>query len=165
MKHLRKLKLLFVAIALFSYSHICHADDTGDESVILWYTNGEKTCYLLSDKPVITYSGENVVLTATDVDIEVPMDDIERITIDKQTTGIKPDVSGQPQGHIAVNSDGAQLSGFEKGMKVYLYQVNGVLISQYTIPESGSLNISLNGMERGIYIIKAGRSTIKIARK
>lgn len=42
MKHFKKIKLLFVAIALFSYSHICHAGDTGDESVVLWYTNGEK---------------------------------------------------------------------------------------------------------------------------
>lgn len=71
MKHFKKIKLLFVAIALFSYSHICHAGDTGDESVVLWYTNGEKTCYLLSSKPVITYNEENLILTATDVNIEV----------------------------------------------------------------------------------------------
>lgn len=165
MKHFKKLKLLFVVIALFSYSHICHADDTGGESVMLWHANGEKTCYLLSSKPVITYSEENLVLTATDVNIEVALADIEKITFDRQGAGVQQALSEKQQGRITVNADGAQLSGFEKGMKVYLYKVDGVLISQYTIPESGSLNISLNGMERGIYIIKAGRSTIKIARK
>ena len=99
------------------------------------------------------------------MNIEVARADIDRITIDKQATDIKQTLSEEQQGRITVNADGAQLSGFGKGMKVYLYQVNGVLISQYTIPESGSLDISLNRMERGIYIIKAGRSTIKIARK
>lgn len=99
------------------------------------------------------------------MNIEVARADIDRITIDKQATDIKQTLSEEQQGRITVNADGAQLSGFGKGMKVYLYQVNGVLISQYTIPESGSLDISLNGMERGIYIIKAGRSTIKTARK
>lgn len=164
MKHFKNIKLFYVVIALFSYSHICHADDTGDESIVLWHTNGEKTCYLLSSKPVITYNEENLLLTAIDVDIEVPRTDIEKITIEKNPTDIQQISSDKQQGNIAVNADGALLSGFEKGLKVYLFQVNGVLVGQYTISESGSLTISLSGMERGIYIIKAGRSTIKIAR-
>lgn len=164
MRHFKKIKLFYVVIALFSYSHICHADDTGDESVILWYTNGEKTSYLLSNKPVITYNEECLVLTATDASIEVPRADIEKITIG-QYTDVQQLQSDEQQGSITVNADGALLSDFEKGMKVYLYQINGVLINQYTIPESGSLSISLNEMERGIYIIKAGRSTIKIIKR
>lgn len=160
--NLKSWKWLIMLIALFSYSSICRADDA--EAVLIWHVDGSCTTCQMDAKPVITYSGDSLQLTAENVDVKLPLEGIANITFGNAETSISsPTVS--VQGSIKATSDAVLLSDFKSSTPVFMYSVNGMLTDRYTIPESGSLQISLAGKRSGVYIIKAGRSTIKITRK
>ena len=160
--NLKSWKWLIMLIALFTYSSICRADDA--EGVLIWQTDGSCTTCQMDAKPVITYSGDSLLLTAENVDVKLPLEGIVNITFGNVATSISSS-SVSVQGSIKATSDDVLLSDFKLGTPVFLYSVNGVLEDRYTIPEAGSLQISLVGKRSGMYIIKAGRSTIKIVRK
>lgn len=162
MNHSTISKLLLVLIALLAYSHLCHADD--GEAVVIWQTNGQFTSYELAQKPVITYVGDSLLLTAGDANVKFPLVNIDKVTFANSTTGITH-TAAETAGDIKVTNDEVTLTGFKTGTTVFVYKTNGMLMGRYIVPASGSLQISLAGMSRGIYIIKAGMSTIKIARK
>ena len=64
-------------IALFTYSSICRADDA--EGVLIWQTDGSCTTCQMDAKPVITYSGDSLLLTAENVDVKLPLEGIVNI--------------------------------------------------------------------------------------
>ncbi|MGI6222242.1 MAG: hypothetical protein ACOYJG_01375 [Prevotella sp.] len=156
-------KFIIIMIALFTYGNMCRAADA--DHLIVWLTDGTSTSYALDEKPVITYNDDHLVLTAPQVEVDVPLDDVLKLTFGDEADAIQQVETTDQQESIKANSDGVELSGFKAGTKVGLYGVNGTTLGQYTIPESGTLHISLAAMGSGLYIVKAGRSSIKIVRK
>ena len=125
-------------------------------------TSGDMTCYLFVDEPVLTFEGDNLVITCLDDAVIYSMSDLDRMYFDE--------VSDVPSGINEVQNtelvrfagDGVELSGFAASTTVTIYNLQGQLMGTYSTDEWGSLNISLADREQGFYIIKANKSTLKI---
>lgn len=156
-------KFLIMMIALFTYGNMCRAADA--DNLIVWQTDGTSTSYALDDHPVISYKADSLVLTAPQVEVKLPFDEVLKLTFGDKVDAIQNVETTGQQESIKANADGVNLNGFKFGTKVGVYQLNGTALGQFTIPESGALHISLASMGSGIYIVKAGRSSIKIVRK
>jgi phosphosulfolactate synthase (CoM biosynthesis protein A) len=66
-----------------------------------------------------------------------------------------------------MNFDGnaIRLSGFTPGSIVQLFTVDGQYVDSYRIGQDGSLIISLDGLKRGVHIVKTESITYKIIKK
>ena len=77
--HLFLLALLF-PVSLFA----------DNNTLLVWTKDGEKVACLLSDRPVVSYSGGDLLLTATEVGVAYPLVDLHKFTfpVSAYETGI-----------------------------------------------------------------------------
>ena len=124
-------------------------------------TSGERTCYLFEDNPVLTFEGDNLVVTCLGDAVIYRMSDLDRMQfVEEQPTTRITEVRNTEL--VRFVRDGVELSGFAANTTVTIYNLQGQLVGTHSTDGSGSLNISLADREQGIYIIKANKSTLKI---
>lgn len=82
--------------------------------------------------------------------------------------GIVDGVEGTPAGQsVRLSPDGESVS-FERlpaGTAVELFSAGGLLLQRLTTTSDGSLSLSVADRPTGIYIVKAGRQTIKLLKR
>lgn len=109
----------------------------------------------------ITFLGDNIILHFDDGNAE-QTEDMEAVSITlPTTTGIdklQTFVCNRLQG------DNLTLSGVRRGERIAIYDTGGRLRMQTTA--SGSdMNLSLEGLKAGVYIVKAGNNIIKFRKQ
>ncbi len=146
------LLLLFLFVATATY-----ADDA---QIVIKQKGGNETILKLSLNPIITFVGENMVVTSDVIQISIPIDDIGGYVVSDGTTGIGP-VTTQPQytrGHVI-------FSGIAVGSPVYVHTLEGKVVGKQTADASGNADISMENLPKGIYIISSQNNTIKVINK
>lgn len=124
----------------------------------------EKTCYDLGDKPVLTYSGANLVVKTNIASAEFPLGKVAKYYFaESDPTGVV--TSQGKMGYLFVTEEGVRMTGFEPSLQVKLYTVSGQFLQEYRTSEEGSLEISLNGQPQGVYLIQLNTTTIKVIKK
>ena len=90
----------------------------------------EKTCYDLGDKPVLTYSGANLVVKTNIASAEFPLGKVAKYYFaESDPTGV---VTTQGKmGYLFVTEEGVRMTGFEPSLQVKLYTVSGQFLQEY----------------------------------
>lgn len=126
---------------------------------------GNKTSFALSTSPKVTFTSENLVLTAGDQTVEYPLADYSKFefTDDNQTTGIK---TVDNTGSNAVFSFGESVhgEGLKAGSRVSVYSVGGQMVGSATVSANGSVDIPLNG-GNGVFIVRSASKSFKFIKK
>ena len=124
----------------------------------------KKVSYDLGDKPVLTYSGTNLIVKTNTASAEFRLGKVARYYFaESDPTGV---VTTQGKmGYLFVTEEGVRMLGFEPSLQVKLYTVSGQFIQEYRTSEEGSLEISLNGQPQGVYLIQLNTTTIKVIKK
>ena len=93
---------------------------------------------------------------------EIALTDVKDYSVENITDDIKQvaTTTNQPtlvDGHV-------YYEGLKVATLVRIIAVNGQEIARYNAPQNGKLDINLASLAKGIYIIQAGKNTIKITR-
>ena len=108
-----------------------------DATIVIKQKSGNETVLELSANPVITFSGENMVITSNITTIMIPMDDIDDYVVRDVGSGIKA-VTETPQfvdGNVV-------FSNIPKGTTVRIHALDGALVRTQTVTLSGSTVVS-----------------------
>lgn len=100
--------------------------------------------YAFADKPVLVYSGANVVISTDIVSVEYPVKELSKITFEEIQTAI----------------DEVNDSQNDEGQSV-VYDIRGRVVATF----SNRGYVSLNSFPRGTYIVKNNSTIYKIYRK
>ena len=113
--------------------------------------SGGEVSYALSEKPVVTYKGDVLVLTTESTTVEYPLADLQKFTFEETADAVESVSMNQPKG------DGT----------VRIYNVSGILLRTIQPSENGGSDarFSTQDLPAGIYIIKQGTQTYKIRKK
>lgn len=130
--------------------------------IVIWQQSGRTLSYALSSQPEITYAGDTLVLSYNNVTVEYPVADILKITFSDKATDIAQGAASGQHELITVTPDGVSLQGFEAGMPVRLYTSAGQVVTSLSTHADGSLLLSLSSFPTGVYVVKAGKSTLKV---
>ena len=74
--------LLFVGNAFARTCYLPYADDVPALNFIVWTRSGEKIAYMLSEHPVVTTSGDKLILTTRTGIVEYMASDIKKFTLE-----------------------------------------------------------------------------------
>lgn len=145
----------------------CHVIvPTPEHNLIVWTYAGETFCYLLSERPKVTQTTSSLVLTTTKTEVEYSKDDVWKFTMQ--------DLSAEAVGIENIRTDNNELtqcdnvvylSNCRAGTEVRIYSVSGVLYYSQKVSEDGSLEINLNNLNSGVYIISTESITYKIIKR
>ena len=105
----------------------------------------------MSEKPVVTYKGDVLILTTESTTVEYPLADLQKFTFEETADAVESVRMNQPTG------DGT----------VRIYNVSGTLMRtiQPSENDGSDAKFSTQDLPAGIYIIKQGTQTYKIRKK
>lgn len=150
-----KLQLL---LSLLFFATWSYADEA---RIVIKQKSGNETTLELSTHPVITFEGEEMVITNDFTRISFPLDDVDNYTATNGTaTGIAP-AKANPQ----IMDGRIIFSGISQGTLVYVYSFDGRIVHKQTTDAFGKAEIFLNSLPKGTYIISVENSKIKVINK
>ena len=124
-------------------------------AVVVHQTNGTKTVFLLADAPVVTYSGNTLVLRTATKEASMPVEGIENVTFEDFSVPTLID-------EATMTSDGILFRQVAAGSEVRIYTVDGKTVSTLKADSSGVVALDLSAFPKGVLIIRTPDTTIKV---
>ena len=155
-----KIKLTFLTLLLTIAVGLWAQDAT--PRLVVWQKSGEKTYFELNEMPETTFEDGMLVIRSSKTTAYYQMVNILRYTYEGVGTSI---TDLQPSEHaviIAKDGDGVTFRNLPGGTSVCVYATNGILVEQRTATAGQPLSISVAQRPAGVYVVKAGKETIKL---
>lgn len=132
--------------------------------LVVWQKSGEKVYYDLADQPETTFEDGLLIIKTKSATVEYQLTNILRYTYEGvKSTGIDLQPS-ERMVSIAKDGDGVTFRNLAEGTSVSVYSANGTLVEQRTAPAGQPLSISIAQRPAGVYVVKAGKETIKLVK-
>lgn len=136
-------KKIFILSFLLGIMTLPLMADNDGPNIVFQMSDGTILSYQLSDDPVITFDGDNLVLTTTDDEFTAPYRKIISFSYTGVATGVeKVTVSGKSAAASVYTTDGKLVKKIRKGEV-----------------------LSTKQLPKGVYIVKSGKNVHKIVRK
>lgn len=127
--------------------------------------DGSKTSFVLTQKPVVSFTTSSLRLVAGNDTIDYPLSQYRSfaLTDDNETTGISATkrLKASPLFSFGNTLRG---SGLEPNSTVALYSVSGQLLKQSRVSANGTVSIPLEGL-KGVVVVKAANKSFKFIKK
>ena len=130
-------------------------------AVAIQEVDGKVVKFAFSEKPVVTYSGNTLVVSTAKTMVEYPLYRLKKLYFDtgSQLVNAIEEVKADARFRF---SDGCLLiSGGQPGSPVQIHTVLGLTVGRYRLDASGNASIPLQGLGSGIYIVKTNMFAFK----
>ena len=125
---------------------------------VVVYENKGTTSFSLTEKPVVTFVGEEVQLVSGKVTIRYALDGYLKMTIEEKATDIRP-----------ITDDAFRITDGEVTAygcrRLSLYTVDGKCLETTTPSKSGTSTLSIASLKKGVYLVVTESKTFKISKK
>ena len=155
------IKKTLILISLLAWS-IGNIAQTVTQQLVVWQKSGEKVYIDLAELPETTFEDGLLVIRGSKTSVQFQLSTILRYTYEGiSNTGIEQLPDGRSIS-IAKDGDSVTLRNLSEGSTVSIYSANGTLIEKQTAQSGQPLILSVNNRPSGVYIVKAGKETIKL---
>lgn len=149
-------------ILCISLSALC-ASAEEINAFVLHLVSGSNITFMLDERPVVTFEGEELVITTHMNTIRYQATDVIRFTytvadpasIDIVSTGVSS---------FSFDGDVLLANNLVPETIVSVYTVNGILVSSGNTDKKGSVSLSLPGQAGMVYIVKTSVANFKITK-
>ena len=156
---MRKLRWLFMAALLLPLSVLA-----AETTLIVELTTGQTASYVLQDKPVLTMEGTLLKITTETVQTNYERSLVKRFYFTGDFTDVKEALK-ETLVYKQTDADHLEISGLSQGDRITICDMAGRQCG--SISRTGNTAVvSLSGQQRGVYLIRVGKSqTIKFVKK
>ena len=124
--------------------------------------DGKVANFAFSEKPIVTYADNQLVITTTKTSVQYPLYLLQKIDFAlSETTAVE---QVKPDAKFRFTDGTLYISGGTPGSQVYIYNMSGMTEGQYRIDDAGNAVISLQSLSKGLYIVKTSRFTFKFTK-
>ena len=164
----RKMALALAAVLCAALSYAQQATSDPKCNFVVWFHDGGKVTFPLTEHPVVTYSDGDIVVTTSKEQLIYAHAKVHKFTLtdedisQNEATEIetsKCKAQWQRQGDMMVFSD------CTPGERVIIYDATGQQIAQYAIASDDTLQIPLSQFAEGMYIVKTESLTYKFMKR
>lgn len=134
----------------------------------IWFANGQRSAIKLNDKIKMMVKSDKFIVKSATMDMVYDALDVAKFTLESdasEDTGVKAIKNSEIASAMSYDGNVILLSGFPPDSAVQLFAVNGQAEGRYRIDLDGSLVIAVDGLPRGIHIVKTKSITYKIIKK
>lgn len=151
-------KLLFATfLALFFFPIAMKSAPDNATALSLQLRNGKETVFVLNSKPVVSYSGEDIIVRSSESDFSCPRSEVERITF-TEVSGIV----GVSSEKTVVSLSGRKLI-VDGASTVVVSDMQGRCVAKGHSATGACIEADLSACPSGIYLISTDNcSQLKI---
>lgn len=133
----------------------------GQHTIVFQQKDGQVARFSFTEKPVVTYSGNDVLVNTTKNSVQYPIYMLQKISfdIDWNTTDIKEAVVTEPGFHF--RDEALYISDEDPRSSVSLYTISGMLVRRYQTDDHGCVTIPISQLRSDLYIVKTKRLSFK----
>ena len=130
-------------------------------AVEIYQIDGKVTTFAFSEKPVVTYSGSDLVMTTTKTVVQYPIYLLKKISFDVELddADVVKDVKADEQ--FSFRGGTITVMGGEPNSQVYIFNIQGMKVGQYKLDDQGNASIPVSGLASGFYVLKTKRFSFK----
>lgn len=127
-------------------------------------SDGSTAHFALAEKPVITYSGENIKAVSATATIEVARSQVRSIRFEEEESNTAVGEIATENATVTANGNTITIEGIADGTRVTIFSIGGQAVATATAT-GGSCTICTDEFSAGIYIINYNNTTIKYLKK
>lgn len=133
-------------------------------SVVFYQKDGTKVAYALADRPSFRFTGKSrfVSLRSKSERLTISVSRLNKFVFSETPTAILP--VSLKQGNIKNEAGVLTLAGFKSGTQVRVCDTSGAVVISSTINSDGATVLSLSALPKGVYIVSAGNTTLKVCK-
>lgn len=133
-----------------------------DVQYLTIFSQGTSVSFALSEKPVITYQYNQLVVATAKETIEIPVADITGSRFEEKPSAIRNLMSeDKPQ----VKGGLVHFLELIPGTLVMVFTIDGQSVANIKADVNGMAQVDLSELAKGTYLIRYGKQTIKIINK
>ena len=156
-----KQKLLLVLLSCFCLSAMADEPKT---QLVVWAKDGTQVAYALAEKPKVTFTETDLVITANGVEVNYTLENMARFTYeDNSATGITNLQTDESS--FKLNGESLLFPALKANSTVSLYTLNGTLVFKKTVRQNGEYAFPLSNLNAGIYMVNVNGLTYKIVKR
>ncbi|MBR5038608.1 MAG: T9SS type A sorting domain-containing protein [Prevotella sp.] len=119
--------------------------------------------FALTDKPKVTFEGKNLKVKGSKTSATFALSDVVRFTYKKiDPTGV--DELKDEQTGLNFEDGVLVITNLKANSSVGVYTLDGKPVQQLKAVRTGTFRLSLSQLPSGVYVVKAGTITYKIAK-
>ena len=134
------------------------------QKLCVWQTDGQTVYYDLTEKPKTTFDGADLVIETHLMTIRYPLSKVQRFSYDLTTNGIST-VNAERNISFSQNGEDLTFVGIEKGKRINIYSIDGILLSVVQANADNYAVVSLGKYPVGVYIFKVDGVTYKFMKR
>ena len=135
-----------------------------EKRLVVWQKSGEKVYFDLADLPETTFEDGKLVIKTNQATVSYQLENILRYTYQGfVATGIEQQANDRTV-TVSREADEVTFGNLPEGSTVGLYAANGMLLEQFKTNAGKTFTLSIRLRPSGVYIVKAGKETIKLTR-
>lgn len=134
------------------------------EQLIILSKDGTKIAYALTDKPKITFTDSNLVVSVNGLTANYSLVNLFGVTYsESDATNISSVKDDFP--FFYMNGDKLMFHKVKREMALFLYKIDGSLVLKKRISKDSDTIVSLSPIESGIYVLQINGTAFKIIKR
>ena len=133
--------------------------------LVVWRSETQKDYYVLTEKPKITMSNGDFILTTTNTTVTYKFEDVLKFTLEDNSTTAIESVQAVAEPNVERQSDRVIFTGCAPKSAIRIYSIGGQIMDTQWTDDNGRAEVSISGLTTGVYVVKADNVTIKIAKR
>ena len=134
--------------------------------VAIYPVQGERVLFSFASNPELSYTATELVITTAGTSVQYPINQLRSVKFEKAEKAETAEGIDEIEvsEHFLFRNGQIVIEHGTPGSKVNIYNVQGMLVSQYSLDGEGNAAISTQGMT-GVYIVTNERFTFKFAQQ
>lgn len=155
------MKKILLSLLLIVCSTITWAEDI--DALKLHLASGKQVVCLLEERPVVTFTNEEVVITTHMHEVRYQSTDVLKFTyVNVEEDGIHSPQFDQEL--IRLDGNNLSLYGLASDSPVSVYTADGVLVASVKADKRGTVSVVLPEQSGKVYVVKTSAANFKISK-
>lgn len=157
------MKRILLLSVLLSCSHLIKAD-TVKTKFVIWAKDGSKVAYALVEKPKVTFTETDMIVTANGIVVTYALENMARFTYEKATPTdmFNLETSEFP---FKLEDESLLFPNLHENSTVTVHLLNGTLVFTKNVPKTGEYVFPLSNLNAGVYLVSVNGITYKIVKR
>ena len=131
---------------------------------VVWAKDGTKVAYALAEKPKVTFTETDMVITTKDVQVNYILENMLRFTYEKGELNAVINLQTDESSFI-LDGEFLLFPSLKVNSIVTIYSLNGTLEFKKIVSEKGEYAFPLSNLNAGVYMVNVNGITYKVVKR
>lgn len=148
---------------MFGFSIFAKAENN-PTNLVVWAKDGTKVAYALAEKPKVTFTETDLVITAKGIEVNYSLENMARFTYESNDESAIFNLQTD-ESLFKLTGESLLFPALKANSTVAVYSLNGALVFKKTIRQNGEYAFPLSNLNAGVYMINVNGLTYKIVKR